>query len=442
MKRLLLLTIVALIQFELIQAQTDVTQTYIQNPSFDESITYSTASTGTFSRWSSVADVTSWEDGGTTSGATYGTIEYGTAVTDHSGKSFPTQAPEGSTSTAALAMQSGWTSAIITQNEITLPEGFYTLSMLQLDLYLAGSSSTFTAQLTNSSGQDVATLTKTCTTNSQWQQLTTDITYLTEDTYSITITFYTNDGASVILVDDVALEQLDDSEVLPDLLSTLTDLTNYNFVNVGDATFQIPSTAATTLQTAIDKATTYTSDNTAVEVYNAINTLQEAFDTYAETELNAPQNNERFNIIMNVDGFKYDQNPLTYCYDDNYQGTGNYRLRWDKTANTNLAQAYTFNPTENTNKNTISYQDSVGTNHYICTCHTAYGTNTTSQIRTTEDPDLALNVKVVVSTEDEGVWYLLNTEANQYLGSNGDYGFANGDYTSLSLTTATRQQPH
>ena len=130
-KRTLLFTFLfAMGQFFALNAQTDVTATYLTNagfdtdPSFDINATDNIATDGE----NRVRDITGWissyVDGSNIVGATF---EYGTAATLN-GYAAPTQDSEAGTSGASLGVQGSWGNYVSYSQAVTLPAGTYTIS--------------------------------------------------------------------------------------------------------------------------------------------------------------------------------------------------------------------------------------------------------------------------------------------------------------------------
>ena len=197
------------------------------------------------------------------------------------------------------------------------------------------------------------------------------------------------------------------------LLAAINSVNQYG-VNVGDAAFQIPTTALTTLQAAQSEAqTVYSNENATLEdLTNATETLLAAIETYKAAELNHPTEGQLFNIVLTYPGYAYDNKAVTYLAGGRTDA-GNYNMQYQEAANTNLAQAFTFTHVSGNNYK-LSQIDADGESRYIST-GTVYGGNT-AQIRTTTDAEKALEVTVIL-TEKEGVYNLYNTEAKEYIGS-------------------------
>ena len=185
-------------------------------------------------------------------------------------------------------------------------------------------------------------------------------------------------------------------------------------VNVGDATFQLPTAGVTTYSQALTAAQEAcdATDATVASLEAAKATLEAAIADYQALELNAPADGQLFNVVLTFAGWTYDQKAMTFIANGRTDA-GNYNIQYKEAANTNLAQAFTFTKVEG-NKYKMSQIDADGNVRYITT-GVPYGGNT-AQIRTTTNADDAL-VVTVIATATEGKWNLFNTAANNYIGS-------------------------
>ena len=204
--------------------------------------------------------------------------------------------------------------------------------------------------------------------------------------------------------------------------------------NVGTGVFQKSFVDDGTLSSAItDAEGVYNNpDATASEVTNATSTLNSTKETvvsaYENAELNAPAEADVYSLYL-VDGFN-----KTVTFKAGNATSGTYAIGYTEDAGSIYNQAIHFAKVEN-NKYNLYIVDDQNVKHYLCT-GTVYGGNN-NQIRTTDDASKALEVEVI-ATAEEGVYNLLNTEANALLGSNGDSGFFTADtYKAFNINAAT-----
>jgi len=186
-------------------------------------------------------------------------------------------------------------------------------------------------------------------------------------------------------------------------------------VNVGDATFQLPTAGVTTYSQALTAAQEAcdATDATVASLEAAKAALEAAIAAYQALELNAPADGQLFNVVLTFAGWTYDQKAMTYLA-NNRTDAGLYNIQYKEAANTNLAQAFTFTKVEG-NKYKMSQIDADGVVRYIST-GVPYSGGNANQIRTVTEADKALLVEVI-PTNVEGVYNLRNTEANNYIGS-------------------------
>ncbi len=184
--------------------------------------------------------------------------------------------------------------------------------------------------------------------------------------------------------------------------------------------FLIPQTAADAVTAAIEAAKTLlaTNDNpTEEECEAAINAINEAIEAFDSSPLNAPQEGDLFNIIMNEDGFRYNGYAVTF-YEGAYPDAGDYGLQFTSKIDPIYAQAFTFTPSNEMQDGfVISFTGVEGDTHYLCN-GSVYGGNK-AQIRTTTDPDDAYAYQVILQRDATGLWYLYSEENGTYVGSNG-----------------------
>lgn len=184
-------------------------------------------------------------------------------------------------------------------------------------------------------------------------------------------------------------------------------------VNVGNGAFQIPETAKTALTNAVAAAEGKQSSNDVEELSAAISALEAAITSYESAELNVPVEGQCFNVVMRQDGYIHDGKAVTFIANGRTDA-GLYNIQYLTAPNANLAQALIFTKVAGeSNVYTVSMMDIDGAQRYMCT-GTVYGGNS-SQIRTTLEADKAAKVKVA-ATDVEGVYTLLNVEANQFIG--------------------------
>lgn len=195
--------------------------------------------------------------------------------------------------------------------------------------------------------------------------------------------------------------------------------------NVGEGAFQHSAASVEALQTAIAtaKAVSTTDIETLVAADEALKAAMEAY------QLNAPAEGEVFNVIIRTnDGYKFKDIPVAFRED------GKTGMVFEPTyvGKPHMAQYVTFTKVEGADNYVLSTIFADGVERFMATGITSGEGNSTAQIRLTADKDKALVTKVI-ATETDGIYRLLNTEANDYIGcQDGDDKAQGGFYTTSS----------
>ena len=200
--------------------------------------------------------------------------------------------------------------------------------------------------------------------------------------------------------------------------------------NVGEKAFQIPTSAVTELNTAIEAAQgVYDDAQASIEdVKNAIAKLKAAEEAYANAELNAPDAEKPYTITLTEGNDNIKDHAVEFVKGGQTAAQGTYAIQYNRAYNVNLASQHFYfkaADAEGVNLYNIWFVDNDGEERYICD-GTVTGAGTGAYgIRTTTDPANALVVKVIAS-ETDGITYMINTKADdgkgRHLGSNGDRG--------------------
>ena len=190
-------------------------------------------------------------------------------------------------------------------------------------------------------------------------------------------------------------------------------------LNVGEDVFQIPTSAATTLEGAIATAqAVYENESaTVAEVEAAIKAINDAVSAFEAAPLNAPAPGNKYGITIVTEGHPYKGNAIVAGNGatSGNNPTGNFFNV--KGENPNFAQTFTFTAAE----------DAEGPNLYYISVElpegTVYLTNGTkngsaagwapSQIQGTTDSNKRLAFRIAASTTVEGAFNIINT-ANDY----------------------------
>ena len=189
-----------------------------------------------------------------------------------------------------------------------------------------------------------------------------------------------------------------------------------NDANVGTGAFQIPASAVTALEEAINTAQAVYNNESATleEVEEATSAITDAVSEYEAAELNAPVEGDVFNVILKAmeENYAWDGKVMTLRANDRI-GQGNYNFQYND-RNENYAQNLTFTKVEGNNYKISISADAEGVARYITTGTPWDGNN--FQIRTSTNADDAAQF-TIIPTATEGIWNIWNVAAEQYVGS-------------------------
>ncbi len=320
-------------------------------------------------------------------------------------------------------------------NEVTLPAGDYVLKVAgrtvaeaETWLDVNGQKLTFRARGENGYGVDVSgaanfspdgTYANGAGRGWEWQHMRLTLTEETVITMTATIkTGANNAWASfsnmTLLMDEATCASLEKSKLQVEIDAAKTvDVTT----NVGDAVFQIPTSAATALTEAINKAEgVAATSGLAVNVYEtAIADLKAAVATFNATSIKAPAVDEAFRIVVSQES--YEKHGYALDCGQTRNNEGGWNIGANHTRNDYMLQAFFFTPTVDKNEFKLHFVDAEGTKHYICTQQVYVASADHSRIRTTEDVDKALAIRID-ATSTNGIYRLYNTAHGDIIGVN------------------------
>ncbi|MBQ9164942.1 MAG: hypothetical protein IJ163_09245 [Bacteroidaceae bacterium] len=319
----------------------------------------------------------------------------------------------------------GWTTTM--EQELTLPRGKYLLT--------AKGRASDGVTLTLSVGAESVELPNVNASGNVFDRGWGDgsVEFLTMGEATITVKATTNGLYQWFSVGDFRLVKLRDATeeelndaALKDLVAELVNLKNDTKVpttNIGTEAFQYDKTKISAYQDAV-KDVAETVDATieamkAAEKYNKTALTDMLAEMKAKAEamavLNAPKEGDKFHVVLTYGGWTYDNKAMTYIANGR-SDAGNYNIQYKENANNNLAQAFTFTQVEGNNYK-MCQTDNDGNERYITTGQ-PYGGNA-NQIRTSTNADDALVITVIPTAKEEveGVYNILNTAANNYIGS-------------------------
>ncbi len=214
--------------------------------------------------------------------------------------------------------------------------------------------------------------------------------------------------------------------------------------NVGTAAFQIPASAATDLTSAIsDAQDIYNNNDATVDiVLQGVEDLKTAEDSYKNVELNAPEEGKLYNVINITSGFAHNGKALTFKSASNADLNANTTaMGWTEVPGSIYPQGVKFTAVDGVkNGYTMSYTRADGNVVYVSTGVTSGLGTDQNQIRPTIDSSKALTVKI--QSAGDNVWYLVNTEKGNSIGSNGNDSFytAGGSNKDVKIQEAVNNE--
>ncbi len=254
-------------------------------------------------------------------------------------------------------------------------------------------------------------------------------------------------GQSQYVYGDIKLVRATVEDFKPALLAEINTAKDIDVTaNVGDGAFQIPSSAASALTTAISTAENVYEITVSIdEVIEAVAALKAAEVAYRNVELNTPDAEKVYNVINVTEGFTHKDCALTFLSASDADLSANTTsMSWEVASGSYYPQGVKFTAVDGTkNGYKMSYTRADGTEVFIGTgSGTGLGSDN-SQIRPTTDINKALIVQVVATSTDK-VWNLYNTAAKANIGANtnGTYGFytANGNNASILIQEAVKNE--
>lgn len=265
----------------------------------------------------------------------------------------------------------------------------------------------------------------------EWRQLTFDLDAETE----VTLAIECSGKNSWVSAGDTKLLTYDNAAIIQQMVSAEVEKAKALIAaNVGDGVFQIPSSAAEALQSAISAAESVTSDS---EVESAIKDLQDAEEELQKAVLNAPDASQKYNIVIATPDHAKEGNAVIFALGNT--GANNptgYTLNAGAKPNANLAQAFTFTQVEGNIYN-ISFESAEGTTYltYGAKNGSAAGWKD-SQIQATTVADNKGEFRIAASAT-EGAFNIYNTITNSTIAcQSGGNIYTESGNADFSLTEA------
>ena len=371
---------------------------------------------------------------------------YGTKVAPADGKYY-------------LFARNGWlkdSQIKLTSDEISLPKGYYKLSVKYKQLYgydedAQKNSNTKTSIAFVSSSSEIVSKTSDPAkgikgnkkTNNfvkmDWSTLETEVFHIS-DTKTGKLVIKLNVGSpkrSDFLIDDVHIYKVSRASDLKVVIDNAQKI--IPTANVGNSVLQISKEEVEKLKNAISTAEALVNktDATEEELDNGIKALNTAVETYKNTELNKPGENDKFNIIISGNsGYKHNDKTLTFKANN---GPGGYAMGYTEDKGVFYNQAVTLTYAENKDLYYLSINEDNGKIIYV-----GLGTNydgNNLQIRAIDSKEKALKIQIQATSTD-GLYNILNTVTKTYISANSadDTGFytANSQYKNFKIIPAIK----
>lgn len=358
-----------------------------------------------------------------------------------------------------LFARNGWaqnSQIKLTSDEISLPKGYYKLSVKYKQLYgydndAQKNSNTKTSIAFVSSSSEIVSKTSDPAkgikgnnktndfVNMAWSTLETEVFHISA-TKTGKLVIKLNVGSpkrSDFLIDDVHIYKVSRASALKVVIDNAQKI--IPTANVGNSVLQISKEEVEKLKNAISTAEALVNktDATEEELDNGIKALNTAVETYKNTELNKPGENDKFNIIISGNsGYKHNDKTLTFKANN---GPGGYAMGYTEDKGVFYNQAVTLTYAENKDLYYLSINEDNGKIIYV-----GLGTNydgNNLQIRAIDSKEKALKIQIQATSTD-GLYNILNTVTKTYISANSadDTGFytANSKYKNFKIIPAIK----
>ena len=371
---------------------------------------------------------------------------YGTKVAPADGKYY-------------LFARNGWlknSQIKLTSDEISLPKGYYKLSVKYKQLYgydedAQKNSNTKTSIAFVSSSSEIVSKTSDPAkgikgnkktndfVNMAWSTLETEVFHISATKIG-KLVIKLNVGSpkrSDFLIDDVHIYKVSRASALKVVIDNAQKI--IPTANVGNSVLQISKEEVEKLKNAISTAEALVNktDATEEELDNGIKALNTAVETYKNTELNKPGENDKFNIIISGNSdYKHNDKTLTFKANN---GPGGYAMGYTEDKGVFYNQAVTLTYAGNKDLYYLSINEDNGKIIYV-----GLGTNydgNNLQIRAIDSKEKALKIQIQATSTD-GLYNILNTVTKTYISANSadDTGFytANSQYKNFKIIPAIK----
>jgi len=260
------------------------------------------------------------------------------------------------------------------------------------------------------------------TTASSWSDYSGIINVPSAGDYTLSLYRENTTSQNQIVLGDIVLVRATGADFKPALLAEIEKANAIDkTTNIGDDVFQIPASAVTTFNSEIETAQgVYDNAEASVEaVIAATDALKEAEEAYSNVELNAPDAEKLYNIVVSTSGHAKENNSLIIIQGaTSANNPTGYQLNANFASNVNLSQAFTFTKVEGNNYR-ISVALPEGTVYLTNgSLNGSAAGHKNSQIQATTDIEKAMAFKIAAAST-EGSFNIYNTVTNSTIACQG-----------------------
>lgn len=314
-----------------INAQTDVTSTYLKNANFDDESSWIDANAAVTDK-GNVSEVAGWTTAIASSWTGSATMGYGTAGQCNA-SAIPTNNPTGGTSGGALAISGSWGGKIQYTQEVNLPAGVYNISYKAYNAQTSADvNNKITSNLIGFIANDETSYycNKTNFNSGEWSEETLTFTLNEPTTGKISVgALFPSASSSVtarLFIDGITITYLD---LIPGCkLALQNEIDKAKSLEVSDADKEALNSAIVAAETTLANATT------ATELTNAKTALEKAEKIALKGLASCSYINPSANLLVNgnFDTQNYGWTLTNMEYMQNNQRPTRYAQRWQSGA--------------------------------------------------------------------------------------------------------------
>ena len=271
----------------------------------------------------------------------------------------------------------------------------------------------------------------------KWYEFTGYFTTTDAGNYLLDLLKSTTNQQNQYVYGDIVLKKATGNDLKEALQQEIESTT---VANVGTGIFQRPVSAGNALTSAKTTAQGVYDNSSASydDVQNAIDALKAAKETYNNAELNAPDADKRYNLTIVEESKAWNGNAVTFIAAGRTD-QGNYGVKYLAPVNANLNQALKFTAVEgeaNTYKISAIRVENGG-EQYLTTVAAYEEGNDNIRIRTTDNADQAMKIKVE-ATATEGQFQLRNVAANKIIANNNNNDMYTANSANFTIAEASK----